>query len=78
MPSYALPARRYKGRTQLLPFLKSAGFTMEESMHWWREAMTKDPSIDASKFDKEYTYGVKYTSANDRDASYGVVEGPVE
>lgn len=52
---------KYKGRTQLLPFLKSAGFTLEESTLWWREAMTRDPTFDATKFDKEYLYGIKYT-----------------
>lgn len=52
---------KYKGRVQLSAFLKGAGFTLEESTQWWKQAMSQDPSFDMSKFDKEYLYGIRYT-----------------
>jgi DNA primase large subunit len=52
---------KYKGRTQLQPFVKSAGFTLDESKVWWKQAMTQDGTVDGAKFDKEYTYGINYT-----------------
>jgi DNA primase large subunit len=52
---------KYKGRCQLQPFVKSAGFSLEESKMWWRQAMTQDGTVDGSKFDKEYLYGISYT-----------------
>jgi DNA primase large subunit len=52
---------KYKGRTQLQPFMKSAGFSLEDSKTWWKLAMTQDPTVDTGKFDKEYMYGINYT-----------------
>jgi DNA primase large subunit len=52
---------KYKGRCQLQPFVKQAGFSLEESKLWWKQAMTQDGHVDGSKFDKEYTYGINYT-----------------
>lgn len=52
---------KYKGRCQLQPFVKSAGFSLEDSRVWWRQAMTQDGTVDGSKFDKEYMYGINYT-----------------
>jgi DNA primase large subunit len=52
---------KYKGRCQLQPFVKSAGFSIEDSKVWWRQAMTQDGTVDGSKFDKEYLYGINYT-----------------
>lgn len=52
---------KHAGRLQLRPFLKDVGFTMEESMRWWRQELTKDPEITATVFDKNYTYDVEHT-----------------
>jgi DNA primase large subunit len=52
---------KYKGRCQLQPFVKSAGFSLEDSKVWWKQAMTQDGTVDGSKFDKEYLYGINYT-----------------
>lgn len=52
---------KHSGRLQLRPFLKDVGFTMEESMRWWREELCKDPEITQTVFDKNYTYDVEHT-----------------
>merc|ERR1712070_1307068 len=49
---------KHAGRLQLRPFLKECGFTFEDSMTWWRQELTRDPTVD---FDKNYTYDVEHT-----------------
>jgi len=51
---------KHAGRLQLRPFLKEAGFTMDESMRWWRQELTKDSTIDITSFEKNYTYDVEH------------------
>ena len=48
------------GRNQLAPFLKTAGMSMEDSMQWWKSEFTRGNQMDSDKFDKNYTYGVKW------------------
>eukprot|EP00929_Paragymnodinium_shiwhaense_P021853 TRINITY_DN14134_c0_g1_i1.p1 TRINITY_DN14134_c0_g1~~TRINITY_DN14134_c0_g1_i1.p1 ORF type:complete len:504 (-),score=145.29 TRINITY_DN14134_c0_g1_i1:288-1799(-) len=52
---------KHSGRLQLRPFLKDVGFTIEESMRWWKEELTKDPEITVTVFEKNYTYDVEHT-----------------
>lgn len=52
---------KHQGRLQLRPFLKDCGFTMEESMQWWRTELTRDPEIGIDKYEKNYTYDTEHT-----------------
>jgi len=51
---------KHAGRLQLRPFLKDCGFTMEDSMKWWKKEICIDPQIDAASFEKNYTYDVEH------------------
>lgn len=51
---------KHAGRLQLRPFLKECGFTMDESMKWWRQELTVDSTIDVTSFEKNYTYDVEH------------------
>jgi len=51
---------KHAGRLQLRPFLKDCGFTMDESMRWWRQEITKDNTVDITSFEKNYTYDVEH------------------
>lgn len=51
---------KHAGRLQLRPFLKDCGFTIEESMKWWRQEITKDSTIDVTSFEKNYTYDLEH------------------
>lgn len=48
------------GRNQLAPFLRTAGMTLEESLQWWRTEFTRSGQMDSDKFDKTYTYNIKW------------------
>jgi len=51
---------KHAGRLQLRPFLKDCGFTYDESMRWWRQELTKDPTVDITSFEKNYMYDVDH------------------
>lgn len=48
------------GRNQLAPFMKAAGMNMEESLQWWKNEFTRGGQMDSDKFDKNYTYNIKW------------------
>ena len=48
------------GRNQLAPFLRTAGMTMDESLQWWKTEFSRGGQVDADKFDKNYTYNIKW------------------
>jgi len=52
---------KHSGRLQLRPFLKECGFTMDESLRWWRQELMRDSTIDVTTFEKNYTYDVEHT-----------------
>lgn len=52
---------KHAGRLQLRPFLKGCGLTFDESMRWWRQELTLDPSVSSIVFEKNYTYDVDHT-----------------
>lgn len=49
---------KYGGRLQYGLFLKGIGVTLEDSLRFWREEMTK--VMEGDKFDKSYAYGIRY------------------
>jgi len=51
---------KHAGRLQLRPFLKECGFTIEESLKWWKQEMCRDPTIDAASYEKNYTYDTEH------------------
>ena len=51
---------KHKARNQLGLFLKGIGLTLEESYQVWRGNFTKDPAMNAEKWQKEYAYGIRY------------------
>lgn len=51
---------KHAGRLQLRPFLKECGFTIDDSMKWWRQELCRDPSIDGTVYDKNYTYDTEH------------------
>ena len=48
------------GRNMLAPFLRSAGFSLEDSLSWWKKEFLRDSSVDNEKFEKNYTYNIKW------------------
>jgi DNA primase large subunit len=48
------------GRNQLAPFLKTAGMSMDESLQWWKNEFTRGGQMDSDKFEKTYTYNIKW------------------
>jgi DNA primase large subunit len=48
------------GRNQLAPFLRTAGMSLDESLQWWRTEFTRGSQMDSDKFDKNYTYNIKW------------------
>jgi DNA primase large subunit len=48
------------GRNQLAPFLKTAGLSMDESLQWWKTEFTRNNQMDSDKFEKNYTYNIKW------------------
>ena len=51
---------KHKARNQFGLFLKGIGLTVEESYQVWRSNFTKDPAMNAEKWQKEYAYGIRY------------------
>lgn len=51
---------KHLGRLQLRPFLKDCGFTLDESLRWWRQELCKDPEIDATSYEKNYVYDTEH------------------
>jgi len=51
---------KHAGRLQLRPFLKQCGFTFEESVHWWKQELCRDPEIDATSYEKNYLYDTEH------------------
>lgn len=51
---------KHAGRLQLRPFLKDCGFGMEESFAWWKQELCRDATIDATSFEKNYTYDLEH------------------
>lgn len=51
---------KHLGRLQLRPFLKECGFTIDESFKWWKQELCRDPEIDVTSYDKNYTYDVEH------------------
>lgn len=49
---------KYNGRLQYGLFLKGIGVTLDDSLRFWREEMTK--TMEPDKFDKAYAYGIRY------------------
>ena len=49
------------GRNQVTPFLRSAGMTLEDSLSWWKREFSRDSTVDGDKFEKNYTYNIKWT-----------------
>eukprot|EP00927_Polykrikos_kofoidii_P032070 TRINITY_DN27424_c0_g2_i1.p1 TRINITY_DN27424_c0_g2~~TRINITY_DN27424_c0_g2_i1.p1 ORF type:complete len:500 (-),score=108.87 TRINITY_DN27424_c0_g2_i1:64-1563(-) len=52
---------KHAGRLQLRPFLKECGFTLEEATRWWKQEICRDPEVDSTVFDKNYTYDIEHT-----------------
>ncbi|RHY93527.1 hypothetical protein DYB35_000521 [Aphanomyces astaci] len=50
---------KYDGRKQLGLFLKGVGFTVEESLVFWRQAF--DPVTSVQIFDKKYAYNIRHS-----------------
>ncbi|EER02340.1 dna primase large subunit, putative [Perkinsus marinus ATCC 50983] len=55
---------KHRGRQQLPPFLRSAGLNMDDSLRWFKTEFTRDQSIDPDKFDRHYSYDIKWTLSN--------------
>ncbi|KAK4538257.1 hypothetical protein CDCA_CDCA16G4282 [Cyanidium caldarium] len=54
---------RHGARLQLGLFLKGAGFTLEESLEFWRRALQVNSNgmrIAPGAFEREYAYGIRY------------------
>lgn len=50
---------KYKSRLQYGLFLKGIGLSLDDAIRFFRGEFTQS-HIDADKFDKEYTYGIRY------------------
>ena len=50
---------KYKARLQYGLFLKGIGLSLEDALRFFRGEFTQS-HVDADKFDKEYTYGIRY------------------
>jgi len=50
---------KYKARLQYGLFLKGIGLSMEDAIRYFRGEFVRGP-VDPEKFDKEYTYGIRY------------------
>jgi DNA primase large subunit len=50
---------KYKARLQYGLFLKGIGLSLDDALRFFRGEFTQS-HVDADKFDKEYTYGIRY------------------
>mmetsp|Transcript_18313 Transcript_18313/g.51857 ORF Transcript_18313/g.51857 Transcript_18313/m.51857 type:complete len:509 (-) Transcript_18313:135-1661(-) len=51
---------KHLGRLQLRPFLKDCGFSLDQSVRWWKQELCKVPEIDPSSFEKNYMYDLEH------------------
>jgi len=51
---------KYKSRLQYGLFLKGIGLTLEDALKFFRGEFTKKGDTDIDKFEKEYSYGIRY------------------
>ncbi|KAK7066972.1 DNA primase large subunit [Halocaridina rubra] len=49
---------KHGGRLTYGLFLKAAGLSLEDALHFWRSHFTKNMELD--KFERQYAYGVRY------------------
>ncbi|CAE8652013.1 unnamed protein product, partial [Polarella glacialis] len=47
---------KHKGRMQLRPFLREAGFSFGDSLRWWSREMRRDAAVTDEAVQLEYTY----------------------
>ena len=57
---------KYKARLQYGLFLKGIGLSMEDAIRYFRGEFVRGP-VDPEKFDKEYTYGIRYNYGKGMD-----------
>ncbi|XP_060943494.1 DNA primase large subunit [Limanda limanda] len=50
---------RHGGRMQYGLFLKGIGLSLEQALQFWRSEFIRG-KVDADKFDKQYTYGIRH------------------
>ena len=60
---------KYKARLQYGLFLKGIGLSMDDAIRFFRGEFTQS-HIDADKFDKEYTYGIRYNYGKEGKQKY--------
>merc|ERR1712181_136160 len=51
---------KHQGKLQLRPFLREAGFGLQDSLSWWRREVTLDREVDESKFEKNFSYDIEH------------------
>lgn len=51
---------KYKSRLQYGLFLKGIGLTLEDALKFFRGEFTKKGDTDVDKFEKEYSYGIRW------------------
>ena len=59
---------KYKARLQYGLFLKGIGLSMEDAIRYFRGEFVRGP-VDPEKFDKEYTYGIRYNYGKGMDTT---------
>jgi len=65
---------KYKSRLQYGLFLKGIGLSMDDAIRFFRGEFTKS-HVDPDKFDKEYTYGIRYNYGKEgKKSKLGSVE----
>jgi DNA primase large subunit len=50
---------KHYGRLQYGLFLKGAGLSLEESMHFWKQEFCR--KVTADQFDKNYSYNIRHS-----------------
>ena len=50
------------GRRQLQLYLKGIGMPLDQALLLWKTEFTKNDSISAEKFEKDYAYGIRHAS----------------
>lgn len=51
---------KHLGRLQLRPFLREAGFTLQEALRWWTVELCQDPSLSVQDFERTYRYDIEH------------------
>lgn len=52
---------KHFGRLQLGLFLKGIGFSVDESLQFWKSHFTKKSDIDDDKFERNYAYNIRHS-----------------